>query len=119
MSKKAEYPPVSRARAPHSEEAKKNTGDSDGKRDADAEASADACDSTEEDEEEKEQKEEEEEPGCKLWLEALPSKGGMLLAVLIAEIMTEGLTPTQINILGNFVSAVGSLIAYKASREEH
>ena len=118
MSKKAEYPPVSRARAPHSEEDKKNTGDSDGKRDAGAEASAEhACGNTEEDAEE-EKPEEEEKPGCRLWLEVLPSKGGMLLAVLMAEIMTEGLTPTQINILGNFVSAVGSLISYKASREE-
>jgi hypothetical protein len=52
---------------------------------------------------------------CKTFLEILPSKGGMLLAVLVAEIMTEGLTPTQMNILGNFVTAVGALIAYKSS----
>lgn len=55
---------------------------------------------------------------CKIWLQVLPSKGGMLLAVLLTEIMTEGMNPEQMNILGNFISAVGSLIAYKAARDE-
>jgi|AGTN01.2.fsa_nt_gi hypothetical protein len=55
---------------------------------------------------------------CKMWLQVLPSRGGLLLAVLLAEIMAEGMTPTQMNILGNFISAVGSLISYKASRDE-
>ncbi len=55
---------------------------------------------------------------CKIWLQVLPSKGGLLLAVLLAEIMTEGMNPEQENILGNFISAVGSLISYKATRDE-
>lgn len=55
---------------------------------------------------------------AKTWLEVLPSSSGMVLAAILAEIMTEGLTPEQENILGNFISAVGSLISYKASRDE-
>ena len=55
--------------------------------------------------------------GCKTWLEVLPSKGGILLAALLAEVMTEGLTPTQMNILGSFIGSVGTLIAYKAARD--
>lgn len=54
----------------------------------------------------------------KTFLELLPSKQGTLLAAILVNIMTEGLTPVQENILGNFVSAVGSLISYKASRDE-
>lgn len=54
----------------------------------------------------------------KTWLQVLPSRGGLVLAALLAEIMTDGLTPDQMNILGNFVSSVGSLISYKASRDE-
>ena len=54
----------------------------------------------------------------KSWLEVLPSKGGLLLAVLLVEIMTDGLTPNQMNILGNFVASVGTLISYKASRDD-
>jgi len=52
------------------------------------------------------------------FLELLPGKYGTLLAALITNILTEGLTAQQENILGNFLSAVGSLIAYKASRDE-
>ena len=52
-----------------------------------------------------------------LWLEILPSRAGVLLAALLTEIMTEGLTPDQMDILGNFISSVGSLISYKASRD--
>ncbi len=48
----------------------------------------------------------------------MPSKGGLLLAALLTEVMTEGMTSIQMNILGNFVSAVGSLISYKASRNQ-
>lgn len=54
----------------------------------------------------------------KNWLETLPSKSGTVLAAILANIMTEGLTPTQENILGNFISSVGSLISYKASRDD-
>jgi hypothetical protein len=54
----------------------------------------------------------------KSWLETLPSKSGTVLAAILANIMTEGLTPNQENILGNFISSVGSLISYKASRDE-
>ncbi len=54
----------------------------------------------------------------KCWLEVLPSKTGTVLAAILANIMTEGLTPAQENILGNFVSAVGALISYKASRDD-
>lgn len=53
----------------------------------------------------------------RIWLDVLPSRAGVILAALLAEIMTEGLTPDQENILGNFVSAVGTLISYKASRD--
>lgn len=53
----------------------------------------------------------------KSWLEVLPSKGGMLLAVLLAEIMTGGLTPAQMGLLGAFVASVGDLISYKAARD--
>jgi len=53
----------------------------------------------------------------RLWLEVLPSRTGTILAALLAEIMTEGLTPEQEDVLGNFVSAVGSLISYKAARD--
>ena len=56
--------------------------------------------------------------GCKTWLQVLPSRGGVLLAALLVEIMTEGLTPDQMNILGNFVASVGTLISYKASRDD-
>lgn len=54
----------------------------------------------------------------KLWLEVLPSQMGTILAAILTNIMTEGLTPNQENILGNFVSSLGSLISYKASRDE-
>ena len=54
----------------------------------------------------------------KSWLETLPSKSGTVLAAILTNIMTEGLTPNQENILGNFISAVGALIAYKASRDD-
>ncbi len=54
----------------------------------------------------------------KIWLEVLPSRMGTVLAAILADIMTEGLTPTQENILGNFVAAVGTLISYKASRDD-
>ena len=54
----------------------------------------------------------------KSWLEVLPSKSGTVLAAILANIMTEGLTPNQENILGNFVSSVGSLISYKGSRND-
>lgn len=53
----------------------------------------------------------------RMWLEVLPSRAGTILAALLAEIMTEGLTPKQKGILGDFVSAVGALISYKASRD--
>ena len=53
----------------------------------------------------------------RLWLEVLPSRAGIVLAALLAEIMTEGLTPEQMDLLGDFVSAVGTLISYKASRD--
>jgi len=74
-------------------------------------------DSSEENEEDDEESKT-EEPECKTWLQVLPSKGGLLLAVLLTEIMTEGMTPEQMNILGNFISSVGSLISYKASRDD-
>jgi hypothetical protein len=54
---------------------------------------------------------------CKTWLEVLPSKGGILLIALLAEIMTEGLTPTQMSLLGAFIVSVGDLISYKAARD--
>ena len=54
----------------------------------------------------------------KLWLEVLPSQMGTILAAILVNIMTEGLTPTQENILGNFVASVGTLISYKASRDD-
>jgi hypothetical protein len=54
----------------------------------------------------------------KSFLEVLPSEIGTVFAAILANIMTEDLTPTQQNILGNFISAVGSLISYKASRVE-
>lgn len=58
-----------------------------------------------------------EEAMCsKSWLEALPSSSGTLLAAILANIMTEGLTLNQQNILGNFISSVGSLISYKAAQ---
>lgn len=86
---------------------------------SDAEASDDTGAEEEESTDEAEGEESEESgTSCKLWLEVLPAKSGMLLAVLLTEIMTEGMTPSQMNILGNFVSAVGSLIAYKAARVE-
>ena len=53
----------------------------------------------------------------RLWLEILPSRAGIVLAALLAEIMTEGLTPDQMDLLGDFASAVGTLISYKASRD--
>jgi hypothetical protein len=54
----------------------------------------------------------------KLWLEVLPSQMGTILAAILTNIMTEGLTPEQENILGNFVSSLGSLISYKAARDD-
>jgi hypothetical protein len=54
----------------------------------------------------------------KLWLEVLPSRMGTLLAATLANIMTEGLTADQENVLGNFISAVGALISYKATRDD-
>jgi hypothetical protein len=54
----------------------------------------------------------------KIWLEVLPSQMGTVLAAILADIMTEGLTPVQENILGNFIAAVGTLISYKASRDD-
>lgn len=54
----------------------------------------------------------------KCWIEVLPSKIGVLLIAVIANIMTEDLSSTQQNILGNFVAALGASILYKASRDE-
>jgi|GEM_PF-6216939 len=54
----------------------------------------------------------------KTFIEILPSNGGTILAALLANVMAEGLSADQQNILGNFISAVGSLISYKASRDE-
>jgi hypothetical protein len=54
----------------------------------------------------------------KLWLEVLPSSQGTILAAILTNIMTEGLTPEQENILGNFISSLGSLISYKAARDD-
>jgi hypothetical protein len=54
----------------------------------------------------------------KTFLEVLPGKAGTVFTAVIANIMAEGLTPEQQNILGNFVSAVGALISYRASRDE-
>ncbi len=54
----------------------------------------------------------------KTWLEILPSPSGTILAAILANIMTDGLTVTQQNILGNFISSVGSLISYIAARED-
>jgi len=54
----------------------------------------------------------------KIWLEVLPSKTGTVLAAILTDIMTEGLTPNQENILGNFISSVGALISYKAARDD-
>jgi len=85
----------------------------------DEDACNSACsDETDNSDEDEEGDEENEEAGCKTWLQVLPSKGGLLLAALLTEIMTEGLTPDQMNILGNFISSVGSLISYKAARDD-
>lgn len=54
----------------------------------------------------------------KSFIEILPSKAGTILAALLSNIMSEGLTADQKNILGNFISSVGSLISYKSSRDE-
>jgi hypothetical protein len=54
----------------------------------------------------------------RLWLEVLPSQMGTVLAAILANIMTEGLTPEQENILGGFVSLLGSIISYKATRDD-
>ena len=54
----------------------------------------------------------------KTWLETLPSDTGTVLAAILANIMTKGLSSTQKNILGNFISALGTLISYKAARED-
>lgn len=54
----------------------------------------------------------------KLWLEVLPSNMGTILAAILANIMTEGLTPNQQNVLGNFISVLGTLISYKAARDD-
>ncbi len=133
MNKKPVYPPGYRTRMVYPDD-KKNITDDKTKPGANHENSdtAVACEKdnedtddedtglaeTDENEEDSDVDEEDEESSCKMWLEVLPSKGGLLLAVLITEIMTEGMTPSQMNILGNFVSAIGSLIAYKASRDE-
>jgi len=78
-----------------------------------------ACNDEDTDEEnEDDTEEEDEENQCKSWLQVLPSKGGLLLAALLVEIMTEGMTPDQMNILGNFIASVGTLISYKASRDD-
>lgn len=53
----------------------------------------------------------------KLWLEVLPSQQGTILAAIIANIMTEGLNPNQQNVLGGFISLLGSLISYKSARD--
>jgi hypothetical protein len=55
-------------------------------------------------------------PRC--WIEVLPSNIGVLLCAVLVNVMTEGLTPSQENILGNFISSIGSLISYKASRND-
>lgn len=90
----------------------KTPGDTDGEASDDTGAEEDGGADEEEDEESG------ENGAPKIWLEVLPSKGGLLLAALLTEVMTEGMTSIQMNILGNFVSAVGSLISYKASRNQ-
>ena len=54
----------------------------------------------------------------RLWLEVLPSQQGTILAAILANILTEGLNPNQENVLGNFISSLGSLISYKAARDD-
>ncbi len=54
----------------------------------------------------------------RLWLEVLPSNMGTILAAILANILTEGLNPNQENVLGNFISMLGSLISYKAARDD-
>lgn len=54
----------------------------------------------------------------KMLLEVLPSEVGTVFAAILANIMTEVLTSSQENILGNFVTAVGASILFKASRDE-
>jgi ABC-type Zn2+ transport system substrate-binding protein/surface adhesin len=87
-----------------------------------ADAASDTCDQEDDTAKaESNDKEDETDSGedqCKTWLQVLPAKGGLLLAALLVEIMTEGMTPTQMNILGNFIASVGTLISYKASRND-
>ena len=95
--------------------------DTDNSKDSESEGSSDTdtSDDTSKDESDTDNSEESEsECEFKTWLEVLPSKGGLLLAVVLVEIMTDGLTPSQMNILGNFISSVGSMISYKASRDD-
>ncbi len=53
----------------------------------------------------------------KIWLEVLPSQQGTVLAAILANIMSEGLTPSQKNILGDFINSLGALISYRAARD--
>ena len=89
---------------------------SDSKSDSSDDTGTDSSDDTGTDSSD-EKETENDTAGCKTWLEVLPSKGGILLAALLTEIMTEGLTPTQVNILGSFIGSVGTLMAYKAARD--
>ena len=52
------------------------------------------------------------------FLEIMSSEAGILLAVYLSIIMTRDLTPTQENVLGNFITLLGQNILYKAARDE-
>jgi hypothetical protein len=43
---------------------------------------------------------------------------GTNLAAAVAEVLAEGLLPVQINVLGNFVTAVGTNLTYIAAQKE-
>ena len=52
----------------------------------------------------------------KTLLEVIPSSDATVLAAVLANIMSEGLTNEQASILGVFIASVGTLISYRSSR---
>lgn len=51
-------------------------------------------------------------------LEVMPSNTQTLFATAIVNILTEGLTAVQENLLGNFLTALGALTLVKAARDD-
>lgn len=55
----------------------------------------------------------------RMCLECISPKCGAALATAIAEILSEGLSVQQMNVLANFIGAIAQSLSYIASAQQH